>query len=409
MTGVPIRMLFFPRETYPTERVRLTILFGRELFSRGHAIDLVMHAQDASVAAGRVDWYGRSVWIGPTCAGAGILPRLRREVMGVWHDLRHLLRVRRRDYDCVLISDKYLLGAVAALVLRPRGVKFLFWMTFPYHTAQVTLGREGIARHPLLDLIRGHVAEFVLRRWILPRSDHVFVQSATMAEDFAAYGIERSRMTPIVTGIDLAGVTPKSPSAPRRDSGEITVAYLGTMVRERRLEVLVDMLAELRHSGLAARLLFVGDGAVPDDRRFIEQRAQQLGVAAFVEITGFLPRREALARIRDADIGVSPFFPSPILDVASPTKLVEYLALGLPVVANSHPDQSAVLGESRAGVCVPWGARHFARGVRWLARRNAGELAQMSEKGREWVDRHRSYASIADDFEKACRQVLATA
>lgn len=405
MTAVPqprIRMLFFPRETFPTERVRLTTLFGRELLGRGHAIDLVMQAEDSSVRVGRHDWFGRSVWVGPTDSGRSLLRRTRKSLLGIMHDLRWLWSASVEKYDSVLVSDKYLLGAVACLVARARGLTFFFWMTYPYHQAQLALSREGISSNPMLALIRGRISSFLLHRWIIPRSDHVFVQSQRMAADFAAEGADPARMTPVITGVDLGGVEPAERPSRRAEPRILTIGYLGTLVRQRRLEIMVDMLDELRRRGVTARLLLIGDGAVPDDRLSIERRARELDLALQVEITGFLTRREALKLVQTADICVSPFRPSPALDVASPTKLVEYLALGLPVVANVHPGQTRVLRESRAGVCVPWGARHFARAVHWLSKRSDSELAEMGRKGQAWVAENRSYTKIADDFERAC-------
>jgi glycosyltransferase involved in cell wall biosynthesis len=322
--------------------------------------------------------------------------------MGLCHDLRWLRRARKSQYDLILVSDKYLLACIASVVARIRGQRFLFWLTFPFHTKHINAGRERLAREPVIAVIRGHISSFALRRWIIPLSDHLFVQSARMADDFRALGASAARLTPIVTGIDLAGVSPAARRTTRESSRPITVVYLGTLVRERRLEILVDMLAELRRRGVHAKLLLVGDGAAPEDRLSIQRRAAELGLADQVVITGFLPRQSALELARTADIGVSPFHPSPILDVASPTKLLEYLALGLPVVANSHPDQTTVLRESRAGVVVPWGARHFARAVHWLTRRGDAELAVMALRGQAWVEENRSYARIADTFERTC-------
>jgi len=193
------------------------------------------------------------------------------------------------------------------------------------------------------------------------------------------------------------------------DGPSITVAYLGTLNAGRRLEVLVDMLALLRSSGMNARLLLVGHAENPRDRLLLEQRAAERNVTPHLEITGFLPQSEALKRISEAHVGLSPFYPSPILDVASPTKLVEYLALGMPVVANDHPEQRLILRETRAGVCVPWGARHFARAVRWLMSRSRAERAEMGARGRTWVEQNRTYARIADDVERTCIEVIARA
>src|SRR5690606_12350643 len=98
---------------------------------------------------------------------------------------------------------------------------------------------------------------------------------------------------------------------------------------------------------------------------------------------------------------------SPLLDVGSPTKMIEYLALGIPVVANDHPEQRLILRDAKAGVCVPWGARHFARGVRWLMSKSPEERAEIGRRGRVWVERHRTYARIADDVERTCLETIA--
>ena len=205
-----IRMLFFPAEAFPTNRVRLTVLFGRELFGRGHEIDMVMQAQDSSVPIGRHEWSGRSVWVGRTDDGDGFVHRMRKHFLGIAHDLRWLWRARRDQYDCILVSDKYLLASVAVLFAWVRGLKVFFWLTFAFHKSQVTLGREGLVRYPAMTVFRGHLANFLLHHWIVPRSDHVFVQSQRMAEDFCAHGANCKKLTPVVTGIDVGEILARS-------------------------------------------------------------------------------------------------------------------------------------------------------------------------------------------------------
>ena len=68
-----------------------------------------------------------------------------------------------------------------------------------------------------------------------------------------------------------------------------------------------------------------------------------------MHITGWLPNSQAWALLAGADAAIS-FVPrSEILDVSSPTKLLEYLALGLPCVGNDNPDQAQVLSTDGVG------------------------------------------------------------
>jgi glycosyltransferase involved in cell wall biosynthesis len=410
MSRPVIRMLLFTRESFPTFRPDVEVLFGRELLSRGHKIDLVMQAEREAEPTGPRSWHGRTVWVGATDSGNNFLHRLLRQCLALWHDVRSLAHVRAQNYDAVQVRDKFLIAAALVFTARRRGLKFFYWLSFPEPESELLRARERTARYPAMSFIRGVVFGWLLYRWILPRCDHAFVQSEQMRRDLAAHGIDQRKLTPVPMGIAASDVQAPLPAV-RPDqhlrASILTLAYVGTLNSQRRLEVLVDMLAALLQSGLVTRLLLVGGGShEADDRARLERRATQLGVLEHMEITGFLPREAALARVRSADIGLSPYFPTPVLRSTSPTKLVEYLALGLPVVANSHPEQRRVLRDSGAGISVPWGARYFARGVAWLAGRTPAERYRMGEGGRQWVLAHRTYGRIADELERKYLELL---
>ena len=112
-----------------------------------------------------------------------------------------------------------------------------------------------------------------------------------------------------------------------------------------------------------------------------------------------LPMHQAHDRVQKAAVCVSPLFPSPILRPASPTKLIEYMALGRPAVANEHPEQSLILAESRAGICVGWSPQDFAKAICALFS-NPAEADAMGRRGREYVRSHRTYALVAADVAK---------
>jgi glycosyltransferase involved in cell wall biosynthesis len=347
------------------------------------------------------------VFLGNTDLRGGFVHRLRRLWLSVWHDLRSLRLATRDRYDAVLISDKFLIVPLAQLIARRRGLAFFYWLTFPIPEMDLLAAAERTAHYPALVRLRGMISAWLLYKVILPRSDHVFVQSDLLKRNVCARGMDPRRVSPIVTGFGLSEIhaRPHVPDSAR--GAPLTLVYLGTLNPNRRLEIAIDALALVRRAGLSARLLLIGAPDYPADMEKLKRHAVTAGVAEHVEFTGFLPQVQALELASRADIGISPIPRSPIFEVGSPTKLVEYMALGLPVVANDHPEQKMVLAQSRAGVCVPWGARHFARGVRWIAAHSLAERASIGARGRAWVEANRTYASIADDVERRCLEVIA--
>jgi glycosyltransferase involved in cell wall biosynthesis len=169
--------------------------------------------------------------------------------------------------------------------------------------------------------------------------------------------------------------------------------------RERRIDFLLRVLARVRAEIPEIKLYLVGRGESPQDEEFLLAEARRLDVLSAVVFTGQLPQQEALRYVQDADVCVSPFFPTPILNSTSPTKLVEYMAMSKAVVANTHPEQQLLIEQSGGGLCVPYEENAFAAAIVKLIR--APELARaMGERGRRYVIEHRSYAVIASAVER---------
>jgi len=74
------------------------------------------------------------------------------------------------------------------------------------------------------------------------------------------------------------------------------------------------------------------------------------------------------------------------------------MALRKAVVVNDHPEQRRVIEQSGAGLCVPWEERAFGDAILSLLR-NPQLAAQMGERGREYVLKHRSYEVISQTVE----------
>ena len=114
---------------------------------------------------------------------------------------------------------------------------------------------------------------------------------------------------------------------------------------------------------------------------------------------------EAWRYLAVAEIGLSPFPRGFLLDMASPTKAVEYMAFGLPVVANNNPDQARVIQESDAGICVELTPKSFAKSVIYLLH-NTAQCSEMAKKGRAYITKKRGYDSISIALAQKYQQLL---
>lgn len=404
------RLLVISSDPYPPTRVDVAVLFGEELAGRGHKIDWLLQSEAPCRRSYVTAWAGGRVWVAAANRRPALLSRLHKHFAGIWNDAKVFVLLRGDTYDAVEVKDKFIGGVFALLAARLYRKRFVYWLSFPFPELYLTKARDGLAPYPLLYRLRGMAFAFLLYRVLLRFADHVFVQSEQMRRDVAARGIPLSKLTAVPMGIKLdsrtAATAPMTRS--RIAAGQPCFLYLGALGRERRIDFLLRVLVRVRCEVAAAKLYLVGRGESPEDEEFLQREARRLDVLPAVAFTGQLPQQEALRYVQDADVCVSPFYPTPVLNSTSPTKLVEYMAMGKAVVANTHPEQQLLIEQSGCGYCVPYEENAFAEAIVTLLR--APELARaMGERGRRYVLEHRGYGTIADRVEREMLRVVAGA
>jgi glycosyltransferase involved in cell wall biosynthesis len=394
MAKPAIRLLFATIERCPTFRPDVATLFGKFLPRFGVSSDLV--AERAPGVAGEVSWGG-----GEALLVSSRGSRLRRYVENLAHYALTLLRANRARYQAIQVRDMPSVALLGLLAARLKRLPFFYWMSFPAPEGQIYLARErglsaGLMRFLFPLLWRGWMHLFLLYRIVLPRADHVFVQSDRMREDLVGKGIERQKLTPVVMGVDLEVSVPEAipPADDARLKGKRVLIYLGTLARGRRIEVLFDMLKILRQQFPDVLLVLVGEADDEADEKRLRKLADDAGVAEATVWTGWLPTGEAWRYVRAAEVGLAPVPRGSMLDCGSPTKVLEYLALGVPVVANDNPDQERVLREGGGGLCVPLTAHAFARAVSRLLVDEPLRRA-MASSGQSYVRASRGYQTLA--------------
>lgn len=132
--------------------------------------------------------------------------------------------------------------------------------------------------------------------------------------------------------------------APEKRSG---VVYLGDITVERGVP---DTVEALSHTAERPPLTLVGR-CKPELRKRLEALGRAGGIS--VTFTGFLPPAQALSTVSRHAVAVSPLADHPNYRHSMPTKLLEYLALGVPVVATDLPGSRRVAGDLDGVVWVP--------------------------------------------------------
>lgn len=401
MRAMPLKILYATREKYPTTRVDLTDLFSRNLIASGFMqVDWVMQAFEAQSFHCVELGAGERVFVGPSSSVGGKMGKIRNHLSGLLHDLRIWQLSGQQKYDIIQVRDKFFAAVIALLAARYRGCRFVYWCSFPYAEADLnrveTIGESLSVAYRTYYRVRGALSKWLLYSIILPRTDHVFVQSDRMLEDMSREGVPVEMMTPVPMGVALDRIDPNN-IAERvfpELAGKMPVIYMGTMVRLRGLDFLIEAFEPVAHVFPDAVLLMVG-GAGDTDMRFLRDTAEKRGLAERVVFTGQIPMKEAWQYVRASRVCLSPFKPSPILDSTSPTKVVEYLALERPVVANDHPDQAKVIHESGGGVITPYEPEAFGNGIIQILSDQERAVA-MGVSGCQYIARNRSYSVIAD-------------
>lgn len=171
---------------------------------------------------------------------------------------------------------------------------------------------------------------------------------------------------------------------------ELAIGMCAVFRPEKNHLQLVEAIGALRHRGIAARALLIGDGEM---RPAIEARARELGVADAVEITGFQSDvRPFLAAI---DVAV---LCSTAVETFSLAAL-EAMALGKPVVLSKIGGAAEMVFPGHNGFLFPAGdSAALVDSLAVLA--EPGKAASMGRNARAVVQTRFSEATMVDRYEK---------
>jgi glycosyltransferase involved in cell wall biosynthesis len=162
-----------------------------------------------------------------------------------------------------------------------------------------------------------------------------------------------------------------------------TVGYIGCVESQRGSVVTLEALHILKSEGL--RVDWECVGPLEGDHWLTITRLKEELELAGIFLRGYMLPRDGQRIIVRCHIGLAILKAIPNYVDSYPTKMFEYMALGLPVIVSDFPLYREVIEDAKCGLCVnPEDPRQLAKAIRLLVE-NPQEASEMGRRGQQAV------------------------
>jgi glycosyltransferase involved in cell wall biosynthesis len=227
--------------------------------------------------------------------------------------------------DIVLLHDPELLIGL------PRSVRRRTVVWDVHEDTAAALTGKGWVPRPLRALLRPAVRRLEVRS---ERRHKLLLAEEGYRERF-------SQEHPVVPNTTYVSDDPPTPPGDRR------VVYVGNISAARGGMDMIEVARRLRPEGVAVELI----GGADQEMRAALRTAQQEGVLRWY---GFVPNDRALRIAEGALAGLALLHDEPNYRHSMPTKIIEYMAHGIPVVTTPNPPAVDLVEPNGSGLVVPF-------------------------------------------------------
>jgi len=144
-------------------------------------------------------------------------------------------------------------------------------------------------------------------------------------------GMDRDKVFVVRSGPDLSRVKPVAPNPAWKKGREFMVGYVGVMGPQEGIDLLLEAIAHLVQKQGRHDIQFCLVGGGPSLAE-LKQMATELGIDDYVTFLGRAPDAELFEVLSTADICVNPDLVSPMNDMSTMNKIMEYMAFSRPIV-----------------------------------------------------------------------------
>jgi len=295
--------------------------------------------------------------------------------------------------DVVIATSPQLLVGLSGLIIATwRRVPFIFEVRDLWPESLEAVGVSS--RKSMVTRALGRVAGLLYRR-----ADHIVVVTHAFKTHLQReWAVPAEKISVVVNGVDDKMFSPQTePKAIVEEfglQGRFVVGYIGTIGNAHGVETLATLAELLNASDPEILFLVVGEGA---ERAKLEELAAEKSLTNLKVFPG-QPRERIPAIIAASNVCLVLLKKSELFKTVIPTKMLEFMSCGRPLVAGVEGEAADLINRARGGICVtPGDAQGLADAVR-LLRGSDRMREQMGHDARQFVARELSREGTAQAY-----------
>jgi glycosyltransferase involved in cell wall biosynthesis len=282
-----------------------------------------------------------------------------------------------------------------ALPFKPLGVKYIF----DQHDANPEL---YLSKYEKADLL--YKVQLWLERQTFRFSDVVITTNRTYRElALTRGGIAVENVFIVRNGPDLNTFRAVPPVPDLKHGKRYLVGYVGNMSIQEGLDILLDVVLHIQDLG-RTDIHFTCVGGGPG-LAGLRKMAQDKGLDDIVDFTGRIPDKELLDILSTADVCVNPDKPCAMNDMSTMIKIMEYMALGKPIVQFDLKEGRFSAQDASLYASNEEQVADFAIKLLWLLD-NPSEREKMGTFGRKRVEERLAWDYSVENLLAAYRKAL---
>lgn len=232
------------------------------------------------------------------------------------------IRAFREPYDLIHVHSVPDFEVFATIVPRLMGTRVILDIhdiVPEFYASKFKVSEESLIFRALL----------LVERLSIAYSNHVIIANHLWYDKLTRRSVAPDKCTAIINYPDPSIFSRRG--GPARRGHEFVMCYPGTLSWHQGLDIAVEAMALLRDEVPELRLQLIGDGP---ERENLKRLIRERGLEDRISLTGLIPMEKVAEIMATIDLGVVPKRADSFGNEAFSTKIMEFMAMNVPVLAS---------------------------------------------------------------------------